>query len=469
MADDWAAVLGTLTSDSSGGTTPALSASGMGGELDFDLVVERVALSTKESAKREQRLSTNAAACKRLREKRKHERDSLRCKIQAIEAENGLLQKRVAQLQTEVQTCRVDGEVNLAKENALLRAEIKKHKAFIERVVAATNGHELRTDEERYRLLRSGVDSTMAQLSGLAYTSATGVDWTKAPLFSAILEKQGMSVEAQKRVSMRFQTLPLGCTPTSVQRVNVRVQMLNIPLSRQTAVARIKRVLFTLPERVHDFEALESVHLKSLEERFEQDDGVFKVFRYEAANEALSPGVCACACVDTTIFRNVFLDAGSESESETATPTPTPTGAATATATAMETATATETATVPATQLALSTDALDPEVLAEDGAEPVAIGVAESLVKGFTVVDAGAESCHTVFTASFPLNGVSLAPFEGLLGHPGDILDADTGLLSDALHGRLCMMLSCLALVPQAPLEKWAQTFGERKRTVLDS
>mmetsp|Transcript_12746 Transcript_12746/g.24731 ORF Transcript_12746/g.24731 Transcript_12746/m.24731 type:complete len:284 (+) Transcript_12746:727-1578(+) len=146
-----------------------------------------------------------AAASRATRQKRKREREELKKRNETLEKDRDTYLARIAQLQTEVQALRDCGSINLCKENELLRVEIRKHKAFIRSIVSATRAVPKLTSEEQYRLVRSGSDSAVGQIVGLAYTSAVDNSWHWSQ-YNA-LNHMGTRGPAQFGV----QVLPRGC------------------------------------------------------------------------------------------------------------------------------------------------------------------------------------------------------------------------------------------------------------------
>jgi len=155
-----------------------------------------------------------AAASRATRAKRKREKEDLKSRNDKLECDREKYLSHIAVLQTEVQTLRDAGRINLTKENDLLRTEIRKHKAFIMNIVSATTSVPDSTDEETYRTVKRGSDSAIGQVVGLTYTSVADPSW-----ISGELEITGESFP------LRLQMLPLGCNRMNMKRINIRLDM----------------------------------------------------------------------------------------------------------------------------------------------------------------------------------------------------------------------------------------------------
>eukprot|EP00515_Schizochytrium_aggregatum_P008644 CAMPEP_0202072190 /NCGR_PEP_ID=MMETSP0964-20121228/2278_1 /ASSEMBLY_ACC=CAM_ASM_000500 /TAXON_ID=4773 /ORGANISM="Schizochytrium aggregatum, Strain ATCC28209" /LENGTH=523 /DNA_ID=CAMNT_0048639211 /DNA_START=125 /DNA_END=1696 /DNA_ORIENTATION=+ len=170
----------------------------------------------KGTAGAKQRKKRLAEACRRFRARRKEEVAQLKRKNETLEGEREELLSRIAQLQTEVQAFRDHGAVDLARENSLLRSEIRLHKRFIMTIANATRMLVDIPDEERFRVLLSGLNSAVGQCVGLCYTSSADESWTVAKPFY---------VEGQGYAYVRIQVLPLGCADHEMKRINMRLDM----------------------------------------------------------------------------------------------------------------------------------------------------------------------------------------------------------------------------------------------------
>jgi len=153
-----------------------------------------------------------AAACRRFRAKRKEEVNELKRKNEVLEDEGHQLLVRIAQLQTEAQTFRDRGALDLQRENELLRSEIRLHKRFIADIVSTANKIPAMSDQELVRIIAEGINSAAGQSIGLCYTSAGDPSWkVAAPTF----------IDGQA-VHTRIQTLPLGLPEPEAKRINIR-------------------------------------------------------------------------------------------------------------------------------------------------------------------------------------------------------------------------------------------------------
>mmetsp|Transcript_13792 Transcript_13792/g.26757 ORF Transcript_13792/g.26757 Transcript_13792/m.26757 type:complete len:610 (+) Transcript_13792:433-2262(+) len=223
-----------------------------------------------------------AAASRATRQKRKREREELKSRNDQLEKDREVYLTRIAHLQTEVQALRNSGAINLSKENELLRVEIRKHKAFIRSIVDATRAVPQLTMEEQYRLARSGSDSAVGQIVGLAYTSAvdTSFHWSN---YNA-LNLAGSRSPAHFGV----QLLPRGCDLLSTKRVNIRLDMSPRPENIESFRKRIWKA-WTAPEVysraysgpwAHDAQVSICEIPSGLDEHQTADDAEMRVFHY---------------------------------------------------------------------------------------------------------------------------------------------------------------------------------------------
>mmetsp|Transcript_12745 Transcript_12745/g.24727 ORF Transcript_12745/g.24727 Transcript_12745/m.24727 type:complete len:517 (+) Transcript_12745:727-2277(+) len=223
-----------------------------------------------------------AAASRATRQKRKREREELKKRNETLEKDRDTYLARIAQLQTEVQALRDCGSINLCKENELLRVEIRKHKAFIRSIVSATRAVPKLTSEEQYRLVRSGSDSAVGQIVGLAYTSAVDNSWHWSQ-YNA-LNHMGTRGPAQFGV----QVLPRGCDFANKKRFNVRIDMPWRPESMHDLRKRIWKA-WTAPDIykraysgawTHNAEITIAEVPTGFEELQTSDDAELRIFHY---------------------------------------------------------------------------------------------------------------------------------------------------------------------------------------------
>lgn len=174
-----------------------------------------------------------AAASRATRQKRKREREELKKRNEQLEKDRDVYLTRIAELQTEVQGLRNSGTINVAKENELLRIEIRKHKAFIRSIVDATQAIPRLLSEEQYRLARQGTDSGVAQIVGLAYTSAVDASWR----WSDYMALNHLNTRSPAHFGV--QLLPRGCNLAAAKRCNIRVDLPLRPESMQEIRKRL--------------------------------------------------------------------------------------------------------------------------------------------------------------------------------------------------------------------------------------
>ena len=235
----------------------------------------------KSEAERRKRRALVAAASRATRAKRKKEKEYLKERNQRLEIEREKYLQKIAQLQPEVQMLRDNGAIDLAKENDLLRTEIRKHKAFIFNIVSATKQAVDVTPEEKYRHIKNGVDSGIGQVVGLAYTSVAD---TKTWFDSSLKAESGT-------LNARVQLLPIESAQTNPKRVNIRVDMPDRPENPEqlraklwhtwlepSFVQRMTKALFSDDKIQVDYEEISLGNLSSIPA---EDRDRLKVFYYK--------------------------------------------------------------------------------------------------------------------------------------------------------------------------------------------
>mmetsp|Transcript_34593 Transcript_34593/g.55271 ORF Transcript_34593/g.55271 Transcript_34593/m.55271 type:complete len:452 (+) Transcript_34593:163-1518(+) len=169
----------------------------------------------------------NIESCRKFRESRKIKLAQLNQQIKKMQDDRHIYLARIAELQMEAQLLRAGGTVDLGKENELLRAEIQKHKEFINSVVFQAQQRGM-IPEEKVRLLETGVDSTVGQVLGLVYTST---DWKPSPTRVEIYD----NIYAD----LKYQYLPLGSTADTAKRINLRWDFGETPVSVESMTDRL--------------------------------------------------------------------------------------------------------------------------------------------------------------------------------------------------------------------------------------
>ena len=176
----------------------------------------------ESEADKAKRRAVVAAACRATRAKRKREKEDLAERNVRLERDRDSFLATIADLQTEVQSLRDAGAIDLAKENELLRTEISLHKQFILNIVSATRSVPSTTEEERFRVVKQGADSAVGQVIGLAFTSAADPSW----LSSTLGVRRGPGPQAPRaQLPLKMQLLPLGSDLSSFKRANIRVDL----------------------------------------------------------------------------------------------------------------------------------------------------------------------------------------------------------------------------------------------------
>mmetsp|Transcript_9578 Transcript_9578/g.12423 ORF Transcript_9578/g.12423 Transcript_9578/m.12423 type:complete len:481 (+) Transcript_9578:320-1762(+) len=177
-------------------------------------------------AEQEARRRYVAAASRRARVKRKTEYEQMSLRTLELEQEQDEFQKEIATLQNEIQTLkRCRGELrhrDLRMENQLLRAEVKRYKAFVDVLNQSVRSLPSYTREEKLRLARTGVESSVGQMLGLGYTSIRDDSWkfVYAPIPADI-----NGVAPGQNVYIKYQYLPHGSSRDSAKRVNLRTDV----------------------------------------------------------------------------------------------------------------------------------------------------------------------------------------------------------------------------------------------------
>ena len=100
---------------------------------------------------------------------------------------------------------------------------LQKHQAYIQNVLKATRNIPLQTrDEVNERMLRGGIESGIAQVVGLAYSSTSEGSWRSAKC---------SNVDLDCEFELWYQYLPIGTTCENAKRVNLRFDAYNIGLT----------------------------------------------------------------------------------------------------------------------------------------------------------------------------------------------------------------------------------------------
>jgi len=163
----------------------------------------------------------NADACRRNRLKRKADEDNLRKRNEELEQNRGFFLHRIAELRFQVDVLRMAGSVDLRRENDLLRAEIRRHKAYLKDVVQVVKKHPRILLEEKARLLQSCLDDCMSQVIGLTYHSR---QWARLHT----IRRGNLSM------NIYYDMLPKNVPLSEVKRINLRYEVLNAPASAKT-------------------------------------------------------------------------------------------------------------------------------------------------------------------------------------------------------------------------------------------
>lgn len=237
----------------------------------------------------------NAARVRRHREKKKREKEEMLEENQQLKRGRGELLKQIADLEHEVEGLRSRGEVDLSKENQLLRAEIKRHKYFIDQVVKVTLTTPNETEHlERLRLLRSGIASGQRHIKSLAYSSSrSNVLWRPANVFSLNLTQ-----DIQPVFEPMYQYLPLDAEVDDAKRFNLRLQTTELPLNYKR-FARAYWKISSTPELVQEQMDLGEQGSQVLGIRVEI---AFPARKLEPGEEVIGLYIRTDACEDSVTF-----------------------------------------------------------------------------------------------------------------------------------------------------------------------
>jgi len=171
-----------------------------------------------------------AAASRKTRLKRKLEKQGLISRNEDLEKEQKSFRKTIAELQSEIQNLKhaqcSNGSIDLKTENLLLRAEVKRHKTFLNHIKFLMDDVPEFTTEERLQLANHGIESAIGQVLGMCHTSVVDKSWKELSYDFALEVPNTQKI----KVVLRYQFLPLGSTPENALRVNVRQDISAIPI-----------------------------------------------------------------------------------------------------------------------------------------------------------------------------------------------------------------------------------------------
>jgi len=116
---------------------------------------------------------------------------------------------------------RAGDELNLEKENELLRQEINRSKRFIATIVDSANQASKLSDEMKMRVLVEGVDAAIGQIVGLLYTSNGNGPWSHW-VAGGPFDVQDSNALVDTKMHLKIQYAPLGSSFETAKRTNVR-------------------------------------------------------------------------------------------------------------------------------------------------------------------------------------------------------------------------------------------------------
>lgn len=166
--------------------------------------------------------TTNSERCRRYRLKRQKEEEKLVYDNLNLKRERRALKKQFDTLQREVNELIRLGDKSLHMENERLRKELLGHQLYLDKVVSAIRSpfpFETAVDRQ-YRALHDGIDNAVNLVVGTMYNSMCDSTW-----------KVGKPFELQSGMFCRwmYQLLPLGSSVTDATRVNIRLDLENLP------------------------------------------------------------------------------------------------------------------------------------------------------------------------------------------------------------------------------------------------
>jgi len=169
-----------------------------------------------------------AAACRKTRLKRKNEQLELDARNEELLREQEKFRAEIATLQSEIQHLKKYsqyGGIDLKTQNLLLRAEVKRHKTFVNHIKCMISNIPQYTSLEKLKLANEGIESTIGQVIGMCYTSVLDRSWQIVEYKPNVKQMEGV------KIVCRYQFLPEGSTPENATRLNFRTDVYNMPIA----------------------------------------------------------------------------------------------------------------------------------------------------------------------------------------------------------------------------------------------
>lgn len=111
------------------------------------------------------------------------------------------------------------------------------------------------TQEENTRLMKQGIESGIGQIIGLCYSSIFDDTWKEGMSFNLVLSDQkGLSTE----VKVKYQFLPLGSGTADAKRMNIRFDLLSVPLACDSIMAYYKKFSRNFQDLKKNFDMLKT-------------------------------------------------------------------------------------------------------------------------------------------------------------------------------------------------------------------
>ena len=197
---------------------------------------------------RREKKTTNSERCRRYRLKRQKEEEKLVYDNLNLKRERRTLKEQLETLQREVDQLVRLGDVNLHSQNELLRKEllvckvcvlygtyicmysrqgitsfdVQGHQLYLEKVVSAIRAPFPfePAEDQHYRAMTNGIDHAVNIVVGAMYNSMTDSTWKVGKPFEL---KSGMFCR------WMYQLLPLGSSISEATRLNIRMDVENLP------------------------------------------------------------------------------------------------------------------------------------------------------------------------------------------------------------------------------------------------
>ena len=194
----------------------------------------------------------NAERCRASRAKRKEELATLKRENVGMKRDRGDLLESIASLEQQVQELRGMDAVDLKKENELLLAEVKvcilravsfklcqinstslqRYKCYVERIMGVVEDVRGYSKQDVLNSLKIGISGNVSRIVGMLYSSLADPSW-----------RSGDDVDFREEIKGKVwsQFLPTDSQPKDAARLNLRVDMCNIPRKAEYIADKIRK------------------------------------------------------------------------------------------------------------------------------------------------------------------------------------------------------------------------------------